>query len=336
MKVFNAFFLFVIGTTCSMFFSHAMEEEERMRKYTIGRHFDRQEASNPAFVTVIDSTTDLEELCYAFQTLVHALGFPNAPIFTFHGVKFDDDIIHMFKGCTLREVIFVDITEFFKVFPYGFEPTKGVNYDKQRTEHFVIADMWEIPHLKGFDVILRFSDSTCLTYNNKDLPGFQTFLPDEYRNSEIVYQTQTVPHNYVIGHEYVDMLFESTLEYMAANHIVPKNDDLWPVLVNYQTGSGTMPKFDNTFEVIRRNFMERKDVRDYHNFIAELKADEFYNNKWSSEVVRYLTMSIFANAEETYIRPVSGYVEKNFLKETVYPDVCRFGPFGTHYSVEEE
>ena len=30
-----------------MFFSHAMEEEERMRQYTIGRHFDRQDASNP-------------------------------------------------------------------------------------------------------------------------------------------------------------------------------------------------------------------------------------------------------------------------------------------------
>lgn len=283
---------------------------------------------------MIDSTTNLEELCYAFQTLERALGIPSAPILVFHGVHYDDDILHMFRRCTNRYVMFVDITEFFEVFPYGFTPTPGVNYHKQRTEHFIISDMWEIPHLDGYDIILRVSDCTCLTLNNNDLPGFPTSIPDGHTNSKIVYQTQTVPHNYVIGHKYIDQLFESTLEYMTANHIEPKNDVLWTDLINYQNGSASMPKFDNSFEIIRKAFMQRRDVRAYHNFIAELKADQFYNNKWSSEVVRYLTMSIFASAEETYIKHVSGYMEKDFLKGNVYPGACRTGPFGTSYSFE--
>ena len=52
-------------------------------------------------------------------------------------------------------LIFVDVTTFFHFFPYGFTPTPGVNYDKQRTEHFIVSDIWEIPHLAAHDVILR-------------------------------------------------------------------------------------------------------------------------------------------------------------------------------------
>ncbi len=278
------------------------------------------------------------------QTLERALGFPKAPIYAFHGVKFAEDILHMVKGCTHREVVYVDVTGFFHVFPYGFVPHPHVNYDSQRTEHFVISDIWEVPHLKQHDVILRFSDTTCLTINNYDLPDFPSNLPDGFVKDEIAYQSQTVPNNYVIGHKYIENLFEATLDFITANEITPKNPILWGMIMDlYQDKAGALPKLDNSFELIRKEFMQRRDVRAYHNFIADMKADEFYNNRWSSEVVRYLTMAIFGTPEETYIRHHSGYMEKNFLKGMHYRQACRTKPFGKYFSfhnstevVEEE
>ena len=283
-----------------------------------------------AVVTIIDSTTNLEELCYALQTLNLVLGFPTAPVIVFHGIHFTEDVLHELDGCTNRQVIFVDVSNFFQVFPYDFTPTPGVDYSRQQGQHFLISDLWEAPHIKEYDVILRISDSTCLTMKNYDLPGFTTHLPDGHINSKLVYQTQSIPNNYVISEKYIDNLVNSTSLFMKANHLVPKNAELWTEIVNYQNGSGSMPKFSNAFEIIRKEFMLRRDVRAYNNFVSELKADEFYNNKWAADVVRYLTIAIFATPEETYIKHVPGYIEKDFLGGNVFKDICRIKPFGLH------
>ena len=283
---------------------------------------------------MIDSTTNLEELCYTFQTIERALGFPSATIFAFHGLPLSDDILHMLGRCSHRIVIFVDVTAFFHVFPYGFTPTPGVDYDKQRTEHFIVSDMWEIPHLEAHDVILRISDSTCLTMNNYDLPDFPTFLPDEFTKSKIAYQTQSVPNNFVVGHKYINNLLDATLLFMDANHIEPKNPEMWNLVMNYKKGMNSMPKLNNSFEIVRKEFMQRREVRAYHNYITNMTAEQFYNNNWSSDVLRFLTMAIFGGPEETYIMHVSGFIEKDFLKGRKYEGVCRLGRFGTAPTIE--
>ncbi len=119
--------------------------------------------SMPVIVTVIDSTTNLEELCYTFQTLVRAKGFPSASILAFHGLRLDDTTLDMLQACTNRDVTFVDITTLYSVFPDNFVPTPGVNYDKQQTERFFVTDLWGLPHVEAHDVIFRINDSSCLT-----------------------------------------------------------------------------------------------------------------------------------------------------------------------------
>ncbi len=286
-------------------------------------------ASMPVIVTVIDSTTNLEELCYTFQTLVRAKAFPTASIMAFHGLHLSDEILDSLQSCTNRDVTFVDITLFYSIFPEGFTPTPGVNYDKQQTERFFVTDLWTLPHVEAHDVIVRVTDSTCLTFDNYDLPDFASSLPEGYTKEDIMYQTQAVPGLHVSPHKYTNNLYEITNNFMAANGIEPRNPAFWENVQRYHDGFHSLPKWDNTFEIVRKKFMLRPDVAAYHRFVTNSHSDYFYNTHWTSGVLRYLTMSAFGTPEQSYIKHVSGYMEKDFLKDKVYPGVCRLGPFGT-------
>ncbi len=289
----------------------------------------------PIIVTVIDSTTNLEELCYTFQTLVRAKAFPTASIMAFHGLHLGDTIIDTLRSCTNRDVTFVDITLFYSIFPDGFVPTPGVNYDRQQTERFFVTDLWMLPHVEAHDVIVRVTDSTCLTFDNYDLPDFPSDLPEGYVKKDLVYQTQAVPGLNVSPHKYTTDLYDVTQEFMGTYGIQPGNSQFWENISNYHDGYNSLPKWDNTFEIVRKKFMLRPDVAAYHRFVTNAHADHFYNDHWSSEVLRYLTLSVFGTPEEVYIKHVSGYMEKDFLKGKVYPGICRLGPFGTPPAVPQ-
>ena len=80
--------------------------------------------------------------------------------------------------------------------------------------------------------------------------------------------------------------------------------------------------------------MLRNDVRAFHSYIVKNHTEEFFNSRWSNEVIRYLTVAIFGDADETYIMHVNGYMEKDFLQEKRHAGVCRLGPFGTLPQIE--
>lgn len=283
----------------------------------------------PVFVTVIDSSTDITELCYTFQTLVRAKGFPTAPILAFHGLYLDDTTLDMLQGCSTRQVTFVDITAFYHVFPENFVPTPGVNYDKQHTERFFITDLWGLPHVEAHDIIFRITDASCFTLDNYDLPDFPSNLPVGFTKEALMYQTQMIPGSFVMGYRNIAGLYDSTFEFISANSVHPKNPALWSIVVRHNEEYNSLPKFENSFEIVRKEFMIREDVRAYHDYMINSHANEFYNNMWSSEVLRFMTMAIFGAYEETYVMHVSGYMEKDFLNQKRYPGVCRIGPLGT-------
>ena len=78
----------------------------------------------------------------------------------------------------------------------------------------------------------------------------------------------------------------------------------------------------------------REHVRAYHNFIVNTHAEDFYNNRWSSEVIRFLAVAIFGAYDESYIVQVAGFMEKDFLRGKRYEGVWRMAPYGA-YAVEE-
>lgn len=273
----------------------------------------------PSIVTVIDSTTDLTELCFTFHTLARAKAFPNASIMAFHGLPLSDTDLNMLQSCTTRSVTFIDISTFYQVFPEGFTPIEGVNYDSQQTEHFFISDLWELPHMRAHDVILRVSDSSCLSFDNKDLPDFPSELLGGFSKDQIKYQSRSVP-----GASTASSLMDETIAYITNNGITPQNSNLWSQVLNSNAEYQGLPRFDTSFEIVRRSFMAREDVQDFHHYVANVHADEFYNNGWSTEVLRFLTMAIFGADDESYITHINGYVNKEDVENGEAHPECRF------------
>lgn len=290
----------------------------------------------PALVTVIDSTTDLTELCYTFQTLVRAKGFPTAPILAFHGVPLDVGALDTLASCTNRSVTFINIQTFYHVFPDNFTPTPGKDYSQQQTELFFASDIWTLPHMESHDVIFRFTDTTCFTSDNTDMPDFSSnAVPVGVSKEAVMYQSQMIPGMFVMGHKFIAGLYESTVDFMNFFNIQPKNPELWALVEKNHLEYNSLPKFESSFEIVRKEFMMRSDVRTYHHFIVHKHSEEFFNNHWSVEVIRFLTMAIYSSTEECSVVPVSGYMEKDFLKEKRYPGlgVCRLGPVGSRPEV---
>ena len=201
--------------SCALYLQDENQEEHISRRLNT--------TASPACVTVIDSSIDLVELCYTFQTLVRAKGFPAAPILAFHGLPLSDNLLDILQGCTNCVVTFVYITTFYSVFPESFEPTPGTNYDQQQTDRFFITDLWTLPHVEAHDVIIRISDSSCLSLPSDDLPDFPSTLPAEYTKEALMYQTQIFPGSFVIGYRFIANLYDSTFAFVSANNIYPRN-----------------------------------------------------------------------------------------------------------------
>lgn len=269
---------------------------------------------NPAIVTVVDSNTNVQELCFTFQSLVRAKGFPTAPILTFSSFPLSDEQKGYLRGCTPRPVSFVDNSVFYATFPVGFTPKAGQNYEFQQTQRFLVTHLWNRPELDPYDVIMRVSDSTCLTFDSFILPGL---------NNDHVYQSQVVPGVYEIGRKYTHGLYDKAFAYLSSNLISPENIYLWSQVVTFKTNKDALPLFNNDFEVVRKDLMRQDAVQAFHLYITDTEHEALYFWKWSVSSIRYLTMAAFTKYEEMTYSHLPGIVEKDFLTGNFFPNLCR-------------
>jgi hypothetical protein len=288
---------------------HDMQDEEQ-------RKDDRnlQSTTNPAFVTVIDSYTDTTELCYSFQTLIRATGYPDAPVIAFTGITLPASEESVLQACSNRFVEFVDIKSSYNTFPDSFTPVPGVNYDYQQTQRFLTTGLWEHEAIEEYDVIVIISDSSCITFENSEMPGLG--------DPEIMYQSQSFPGVFEIARKYSFGLYDITFDYISNNKMFPKNQYLWSTVVRSQHSFNALPMFNSDFEIVRKSFMQRFDVRAFHYDLSE-NHSEFFERKWSSNTLRYLTMSIFARYENVATHQLPGIVLKDILNGNLFPNICR-------------
>lgn len=280
-------------------------------------HRKLQEVDEAVIVTVIDSYTNLSELCYTFQTLVRAKGSPNAPVIAFHGIQLLDGQKEALDGCTSRNVSFEDITDFYASFPVWYVPQfEGANYDYPQSQRFITTWMWDHSALIEFSIIMRISDSTCLTKDDYNLPGFQD------QSGTVQYETVTSPGAYETGPKYTRNLYTTAFAHMSNSALSPKNPEMWARVATVNSGFNTLPKFDSDFEIVRKDFMKRDSVRAFHNELTE-HQDDFFVWNWGSNTIRYLTLAIYGESHEISTNDVAGIVGKDFLRGNFLPQLCR-------------
>ncbi len=277
----------------------------------------RLQSSSAAIVTLVTKATNLSELCYTFQTLSKAKGDTNAGVIVFY----DTNSINLLDGqkstlasCTSRPVSYEAI-DFSTGFPADFIPNSGVDYTYVQSQRFLISKMWSHPALSGFDVVMRVSDDTCLTYESSTLP----LLADP----NLVYQSQAVPQAYEVARKYTTNFYHTVFSYISLNTVSPKNIGMWVNVVNTHEDLNSLPVLTNDFEVVKMSFMQSPEVSDWLNYITD---NEFiYEYKWNTNAERFMTVAIFAQAEQISTTPILGYVQKDFISGRLSEGVCRPG-----------
>lgn len=282
------------------------------------------QTDNPAIVVVIDSSTHLDELCHTFFSLSRATGSPDAPIIAFKAITVTDADAIQLRSCTSRNVYFPDISGFYATlptFPEGsniLEISGAKQIEFAQTQRFLTGYIWDQDILKPYDVLMRISDKTCLTFVSTELPGFPT------SGTPLNYKSYGIPGELEIT-KYTVGLFPFTIEYISDNDVTPQNIDLWTKVVNSHTINNKLPKFSDDFEVVRKSFMQSNAVRNYHHKLTDSPqgALEFFKRCWPTSCVRHITVSLFADEDSTSIIHVPGIVEKNFWQGNFFENICR-------------
>merc|ERR1711918_84907 len=102
-------------------------------------------------------------------------------------------------------------------------------------------------------------------------------------------------------------LFSFTEEYMEREEIVPKNMVLWNMVKVIWDRHGTLPIFMTSFEIIRKGFMQRDDVRKFHDAVTEREPFGVFRYQWSHSAIRVLTAALFADSDEIMTSKPIGY-----------------------------
>jgi hypothetical protein len=271
--------------------------------------------SAPVLATLVTGLTDLSELCYTLNTMMYAGGAPDAPVIIFYDVfsmNLVDGQKNALKDCSNRDVFF-DAVDFSK-FPGGFIPEEGRDYTYEQTQRFYTSGIWNQPALDPYDVILRFTDSSCLSFNSTLLP----FMDDHY-----VFHSHHIPGSYEIARKYSRGFYEKAFDYISTVPAHPKSRTLWATVATTHTDFDALPVVDSSFEVVRKSFIKREDVAAWLHYVTDEPPYGFFENRWATNTERFMTIALFAIEDEISFHPIPGYMEKDFVASNFYRKVCR-------------
>jgi len=272
---------------------------------------------NPAIYTVVDSSTNVDELVYTFGTLHRASGYPNAPVFVFFGVALSNEAEQALQSATTRPVTFVDIIAFYQDVPSIVEMAPGAYLEYVQKQRFLTARVWYEASLEPYNVLMRITDTTCLTFDTDYLPGFPPSA------QTLNYKSYSIPNTPELT-KYTVGLYPKTLSYISDNGISPANVELWAGIVNCHDHQNKVPKFSDDFELVRKSFMTSPEVQAYHDYLAKkATVKDFFERKWSSSTIMYLTVALFSDEANTSTLHLPGIVEKDLWAGNYFPNLCR-------------
>lgn len=272
---------------------------------------------NPAIYTVVDSYTNVDELVFTFSTLHRASGYPSAPVFVFFGAVLSNELQQALQSATTRPVTFVDIIAFYQNVPSIVDMPPGEDCDYAQKQRFLTTHVWYEPSLEPYNVLMRITDTTCLTFESDYLPGFPPSA------QTLNYKSYSIPNSLELT-KYTVGLYPKTLSYISDNGISPVNVELWAGVVNSHDHENKIPKFSDDFEIVRKSWVTSTQVQAYHEYLAERKTvKDFFERKWPSSCVMYMTVALFSDEANTSTVHLPGIVEKDLWAGNYFPNLCR-------------
>ncbi len=281
-------------------------------------------------ILVSSRQQDVEDVQVALRSLVFLKGegrdneqqpIPLAPVLIFHEGDLSPEQIKVIRDATNRPIAFpvIDLS----VFPSGFDPEgplenapPGFEVANRRPWgyyqmiRFWITRIWEHDAIQRFDVIMRMDSDSCFTEPNKYLP--------QMLHNHLVYQSQYVGTEPPPGRPYIEGLYDFATNYLAKNNKLPGNSLLWQFIQTTWNSQNTLPLFRTNFEIVKRNFMQRPDVKQWHMALTEGEPYGVLRYRWGDAVIRFFDAAIFASDETTLTIKPDGY---NHKQHCTWPEV---------------
>lgn len=257
---------------------------------------------SPVIAVLIHEQTNLINLCESIKTLVNIQGSVDAPILAFHLQSTPElaDQNHL-QSCTDRSVFFAIVN--LNSFPPGFEPVIGKDYTLAQINRFWTSGIWNHPALNPFDVIMKIDDTVCFSLPDETLPYF--------KKSSHHYKSHIFPGT--VNHNIVPLrgMHDFALEYMHTENMIPHHSELWQRIHYTFHSMKTLPKFQDSFEVVNKHFMLQEDVSKWLNALTDKPPYGYYTQEWNVNAERVLTMSMFGSVSSIDTTLVTGFLEKD-------------------------
>ena len=121
-------------------------------------------------------------------------------------------------------------------------------------------------------------------------------------------------------------MYQLAQAHMLENNMIPRHSFLWQRVTNTMAALDTLPSFQDSFEVVRRDFMLRPEVRAWHHKLTDEEPWGYFTKGWNVDGERFLTMAMFGTPSSIDTTPVPGFVYKDLMRDVRHHKICTY-PF---------
>lgn len=272
----------------------------------------RLEHDEQVIISMINEHTLIKDLCLSMKTLSNIQGSLTAPIILFHSINVLTEHKDYLHSCTERSVSFVYVD--LNVFPEGFVPMDGRDYTLGQINRFWTTTVWTQPEIASYSVIMRFDHDTCFSIPDTVLPNFVS----SHQN----YHSHYFPGTVELNVQRLQGMYEFSHNYMDEHELVPGHNPLWQRVHFTNHAIQSLPNFQDSFEVVRKSFMLREDVKAWHLALTDSAPYGYFTQGWNVDAERFLTMALFGSKTSVDTHLVPGFMQKNLLSGRRHPRMC--------------
>lgn len=299
-----------------------MKEDKMKPGYLPLKKYPDGEGS--VIATLVSSRpSDIEDLLVALKSLAFLKGDKDpeapAPVLIFNEGDLSKENIEDIVASTDRPIGFPKVN--FNSFPEGFDPDQEKasfpvrgreKWGYMQMIRFWTTMIWKHPAVQHFDTVMRIDSDSCFKEVNDYLPNFMY--------DGLYYHSQYVGVEPNAGVEYIDGILDFAKNYMETKQQPnqARNDLLWHYTQSVWEFQKTLPLFRTNFELVKRDFMQRRDVAQFNEALTEEEPFGVLRKRWGDAVLRFITMAVFENADRIMtIRPTGYFHKQGCSKEEV-------------------
>ncbi|CAF1359573.1 unnamed protein product [Adineta ricciae] len=214
------------------------------------------------------------------------------PLLIMHNHHLHENDLICINKTIKREVMFLDISIVFTLFPSNFDScrTRSSWWRRGKWNYQLMIRFWfkilfELPLFQHYEYIMRLDDDSQILG-----PWINVF--HEMRTKKAVYFANDQDVDLEKSLPGLMKLQYTALKYIILNNITVKQ----PEMIRDGFGEDYIRNYFNNFEVMRMEFFRRSNVRQWIDEVDYTHGILKY--RWGDATLRYITLAMFATSNE--------------------------------------